>query len=99
MHKNQYPKALKALRETQRSTIRPSSNSQGVFGPEAVAIWDATINSNIVRLGPDLFEGVLTLKTNIYRTMHIEVDDKSNVIIYNGKDSEERICPYIDTYI
>ena len=46
-----------------------------------------------------LFEGVLTLKTNIYRTMHIEVDDKSSVIIYNGKDSEERIHSYIDTYI
>ena len=52
-----------------------------------------------MRLGSDLFEGVLTLKTNIYRTMLIEVDDKSNVIIYNGKDSEERIRPYIDTYI
>jgi len=43
MHKNQDSKALKALRETQRSTFRPSSYSQGVFRPEEEAIKETLL--------------------------------------------------------
>ena len=101
IHKNQYSKALKALRETQRSAFRPSSNSQGVFRPAAAGAAAKSLQSCPTLCDPidgsppgSPIPGILQARTLEWVAIRKEITNK-DLFYRTGNSTQYSVMTYM----